>query len=115
VGGGGEGSEAVGGEEWVIDVGVEPVALVDVDDRGGGCFGGVEVFIDVFGDLTGVVVAVGPLFSGAERVERSDEEVEVEVERLIGLEGERAAGACEGAGAVLFRGERDGSFVGGVP
>ena len=92
---------------------------MDVDDGGGGGFGGVEVVVDVFGDLTGVVVAVGPLLGGAERVERSDEEVEVEVEGMAFGDGERAAEGgdlADGAGrGGLFRGDAEPAFAAGVP
>ena len=89
-------AEFVGGEKGVVDVGIQLVALVDVDDIRAHRFHLRRVL-----DAADVEVAVLPLRGGVERLERGDGDVEIEVQRLAGLQRARA-----GVG-----GKEDGLFV----
>jgi len=75
----------VGAEEGVVDVRVDVVAVMDVDH--------VRARLDdLIGRVVGVVVTRGPVAVGVQELERCEQERKVEMKRLAGCNGARAAG-----------------------
>ena len=77
-------------QERIVDVRIEPVALVDVHHIRARGFRAVEILLIVLRHAAGVIIAVAPLLFGAQRMERRDEEIEIEMERLAGFQREGA-------------------------
>ena len=89
--------QAVPGEEGIVDVGIQPIALMYVHNVGGGLLRVLQILGVVVRHATRMEIPVAPLLRRAQRMERRDQQIKVEVQRLARLERARPAEAHQPA------------------